>query len=580
MSISVSEIADQLSHGATVLELCGENAFKVRAHQHAARIVETWGGSVQSLLEQTQSGKVRGIGAALASRIALLAESLPDPELDALAATLPPGLFEMMRVPGLGPKKVRALWKELSIETLDSLAAACSRGEVAGLKGFGKKTEQNIIQGIERLKQYASRFLLSDASPCGERICDWIGAHAAVAEATVAGSCRRARETVGDLDIVVSTEAPSEVLARVCEFPDRKEIIGHGDTKVSMLLQSGMQVDVRAVRPSEYIAALSYFTGNKEHNTQLRARARGLDLTLNEYGLWKGDSAVPLESEEDLYAALNLAYITPELREDRGEIALAEAAFRARKRLPALVEPEDLKGLMHLHTTYSDGRHSVEEMARAAIEAGYEYMVVTDHSQSAAYAHGLNADAVRRQHREIDELNRSLAPFRIFKGIESDILADGSLDYPDKVLESFEVIIASVHSQFTMSEKDMTARIIQAARNPYTTCLGHLTGRLLLEREGYALNIEEILKVCGEEGVAIEINANPHRLDLDWRYHALALSHHVELPICPDAHSAEAIGDAHWGVSIARKGGLMSKNIPNCLGREEFERWAKRRRKE
>lgn len=580
MSSTVSEIAERLSHGATVLELCGENAFKVRAHQHAARIVETWGGTLQSLLEETQSGKVRGIGAALASRIALLAENQPDPELDALTAKLPPGLFEMMRVPGLGPKKVRTLWKELSIETLDSLAAACARGEVSAIKGFGKKTEQNILHGIERLKQYASRFLLSEASACGARLCDWIGTHVAVRDVTVAGSCRRARETVGDLDVVVATEKQPEVLAHVCEFSERKEIIGHGETKVSMLLNSGMQVDVRAVLPSEYVAALSYFTGNKEHNTQLRARAQGLGLKLNEYGLWKGDTALRLESEEALYAALHLAHIPPELREDRGEIPIAEAAFAARKSLPTLVEARDLKGLMHLHTTYSDGRHSLAEMARAAISAGYEYMVVTDHSQSAAYAHGLKADAIRRQHREVDELNRSLAPFRIFKGIESDILADGSLDYPEKLLASFEVIIASVHSQFTMSEQDMTARIIRAAQNPHTTCLGHLTGRLLLEREGYALNIEEILKVCGAEGVAIEINANPHRLDLDWRYHALALSHHVELPICPDAHSVEAIGDAHWGVSTARKGGLMSKNIPNCLGLEEFERWAKRRGKE
>ncbi len=578
MQPGIPEIAETLAEIATLMELCGENTFKVRAHANAARVVETWGGTLEQLLTQSKAGKVRGVGEGLAQRIGLISAGQPDPELQEMKARLPPGLFDMLRIPGLGPKKVRALWTQLDLSSIDQLEQACKSDAVASLKGFGKKTQANILEGIERQRQYANKFLLSDATRHAARLVDFLKSDSACVEVSVAGSLRRSKEIVGDLDIVVGAHEPKQVIERFLAAEGIIKILSQGETKVSVLIQSGMQVDLRVVAVDEFSTALAYFTGSKDHNTRLRARAQSMGLKLNEYGLFSGDERKVLKTEEEIYSALNLCFVPPELREDRGEIEVAEEAFSAKSQVPDLVQRSDLRGLMHSHTTYSDGRNTIKEMALAAQERGYEYLVVTDHSRSAAYAGGLSIERVLAQHSEIEKLNEQFAPFRIFKGIESDILSSGELDYPEEVLVRFEVVIASVHSNFTMGEREMTDRILSAVRNRHTTCLGHLTGRLLLEREGYRVNVAEVLKVCAAEGVAVEINANPHRLDLDWRFHASAVEQGLLLPICPDAHSIEGMDDVVYGIGVARKGGLSPRHIANCFSRDKFVSWSRQRR--
>jgi DNA polymerase (family 10) len=425
--------------------------------------------------------------------------------------------------------------------------------------------QQKILEGIAFAKQHQGLYLFHTAYAEAVQLREWIAKEKAVIRIEIAGSLRRRKEVIKDIDIVASSKKPEALMKRFVEADGVERVTGHGETKSSVVLTSGMAADLRVVSDEEFPYALHHFTGSKEHNVAMRQRAKDLGLKMNEYGLFRGDTLVKCKDERAIFKELGLPFIAPELREDMGELEL--------KKEPALVERGDLVGLIHCHTNYSDGAATVAQMAEAAEGEGYKYIVLADHSQSAAYAGGLSPASVKKQHKEIDAVNAKMKGFRIIKGIESDIRADGSLDYEEDVLKSFEVIIASVHSGLNMSESDATRRILKAIENPYTTILGHPTGRLLLMREGYPLDWEKVFDAAVANRVAIEINANPHRLDLDWRHIKRARDKGVVFSIGPDAHSVEGIADVQYGVGIARKGWLAREHLLNAMTAQQLLGW-------
>jgi len=569
-------IARVLREVATLLELEGENPFRVRAYENAARAVEGLAEEPQELLEAGTLAEVRGIGAGL---VAAIAEILQTGKLQLrtdLAAKYPPGLLDLFRVGGLGPKKIRILHRELGIGSLADLEAACRAGRIAELPGFGAKSQAAILAGLESLRRYEERHLVSDALPAAERLLAHLMACPHVVRAEIAGSLRRRRETIGDLDLVAAVgasdrEAVAEHFARA-DGVDR--VLASGPTKVSLQLLGGFQSDLRMVDEEEFAAALHHFTGSKEHNVSIRSRAKRAGLTVNEYGVFRGEERLQVRSEAELFERLGLPFIAPELREGLDEIELAE-----RGELPILIERADLAGTFHVHTTWSDGRASLSEMAEGAAALGWSYLGIADHSRSAAYAGGLSADQVRAQWREIDEWNQRGQRPRLFKGIECDILADGALDFDDQLLLGFDYVVASVHSRFRLPIEEMTARLVRAVSHPCVTFLGHPTGRLLLARESYELDLDAVLDVAAERGVIVELNANPHRLDLDWRPLRGWLRRGCATSIHPDAHSVAGLGDVDWGVAIARKAGAAAPQVLNTRSLAEVESYFEARRR-
>jgi len=429
------------------------------------------------------------------------------------------------------------------------------------------------------VQKHAGRHLLSEAWTAAESLLERVAALPGVERCELAGSIRRRKETIKDIDILVTASEPGPIMDAFTAFEDVDEVIGHGETKSSVRLDTGIQVDLRVVPAPSFAFAWAYFTGSKEHNTVMRQRAKARGLKLNEYGLFpaEGDEGESLDcaTEAEIFAALDLAEIPPELREDRGEFEAAEKAP-----LPALLEVEQLRGVLHNHSTWSDGAHSIEEMARAARERGWEYLGLSDHSQSAFYAHGLQPDDVLRQHEEIDELNQRLEGITVLKGIESDILPDGRLDYEEEILERFDFVVASVHGHFGLDAAKQTERCIRAVQNPFTSVLGHPTGRLLLAREGFAVDMAAVLEAAAESGCAVELNANPHRLDLDWRELRRARKLGVRISIGPDAHRMEGLGDVRYGVAVARKGWLAPEGVLNTLGLERMRTYLAERRRD
>ena len=480
-------------------------------------------------------------------------------------AATPEGLLDMLRVPGLGPRKIIAIRKDLGIETLDALEQACRTGQLAALKGFGSKTQATILKGVEYIRAHAGHCHADTAHQNAQSLLAALGSHAQ--RLAVAGELRRARETVQQLDFVLSTTDADAATAAFAAHPDIAEVL----TPSAGRLSSGLQANLHVVPDEAFPAALHYYTGSEEYSTALHAKAAERGLALDERGLWRGDERIECADEAALFASLGLAYIPPELRENQGEVEAAAADA-----LPELVTTADIRGMLHMHSTYSDGANSLEAMARAVQERGFEYMGIADHSQTAAYAGGLRVAEVQRQWEEIDRLNETLAPFRIFKGIESDILGDGSLDYDDDVLAQFDFVVVSVHSQFNLSRDAMTARIVRAIEHPAATIVGHPTGRLLLRREGYSVDTEQIIAAAARCGVAIEINANPARLDLDWRHVKKARDHGVQIAVNTDAHSIAGLDHLGYGIGIARKGWLRTADIPNALGREAIAAWFQR----
>jgi len=579
-------IADVLEKIATLLELKGENPFKIRAYTNAARSLETFGGNIADLANEGTLENIPGIGKAIAAKIKELVETGSLKFFEDLRAEFPADILEMFSLPGLGAKKIKALHEKLQVSSIAQLHEACVAGRVAELPGFGKTTQEKLCRAIDERQKYAGSFQLGKIAAEAERLQDDLRAHSEALQVCIAGSYRRRKEIVRDLDFIVATSAPAEISAMFVQHPLVESVIAQGPTKSSVRLRSGIQCDLRVVTTAEYPFALNYFTGSKEHNIEVRSRALKRGWTLNEYRLGetppdpaakqaKQSPKIPVIREEaDLYRALDLDHIPPELRENCGEF---EAA--ANGKLPRLIEAENLRGTFHCHTTASDGRNSLEEMAAAAQELGLQYLGIADHSRSSIQARGLDEARLRVQVAMIRKLNEGFENFRLFAGVECDILRDGSLDFPDEVLAELDYVVASIHSAFTLSEADMTRRIIRAMQNPHVTMLAHPTGRLLLKRDPYAVDIPAIIDSAAETGTWIEINAAPKRLDLDWRWWPLAKEKGVKCVINPDAHGIERLQDLWFGVGAARKGWLTKEDVMNCLPLEKIVRELQQKRK-
>ena len=545
---------------AAMLDLEGENAFKVRAYGDGADAVETMEGDLADAVRTGDIAKIKGIGKGLQAELKAYVETGEIPTYQALSAKYPPSVREMLHIPGLGPKKVRAVLDELGISTVDQLEEAGKLGRLAALKGFGAKTQDKILRNIAFWREHKGQTLFATAIGPAEDLLEKICAFPQVIRGDIAGSSRRRKEVVKDVDIVASSGSPEAVMDAFAALPEVAEVVGKGPTKTSIRLLSGLGVDLRIVSDEQYPYALLHFTGSAEHNTLLRGRAKSKGLKLNEYGLFREDeSLVVCRDEAEIYDALGLAWIPPELREGTGwEIALAE-----RGALPALVDRKDLQGVFHNHTTASDGRATLEEMIDAARRLGLRFIGISDHSKAAVYANGLDDARVKAQHAAIDRLNAGFDGFRIFKGIEADILRDGGIDLSAETLAGCDFVIASIHSRYGESREQMTDRICRALSNPFVTMLGHISGRLLLEREPYELDYDRIFAAAAENGVIIEINGSPERMELDWRLLQTAKAAGVRFSINPDAHSTEAIEHAYLGINVARKGGLEAGDILN-----------------
>lgn len=563
------EIARTLESIADLMEIRGDNPFKCNAHRSAARTLEALDEPLEDLVESGRLTELKGIGKSLAEKIVEMVESGRSSEYESLSAEIPEGVVEMLGISGFGPKKARAVYEQLGIESVGELEYACRENRLVELSGFGKKTQEKILQSIEFHKRQVGRFLCDDAWEAGEALLERMRSHKKTIRAEVAGSLRRRKEVIGDIDLLVSSEDPEAVMKHFLKSDGIDEVLAQGPTKSSVRMDKGIQVDLRVVADRQFPFALAYFTGSKEHNTVLRGRAKKMGLKLNEYGLFPDDSekSQKCADEAAIHERLGLKYIEPELRENMGEIEAAEE-----DRLPDLVEEDDIRGLIHVHSNWSDGVLSIEQMALAAKAHGYEYVAICDHSGTAAYANGLTPDRVAKQHEEIDRLNKRDLGIHIFKGTEVDILGEGKLDFDNKVLAKFDLVIASIHSRFNLPRAQQTKRLLEAIRNPHVHMIGHPTGRLLLSRDGYEVDLETVIDAAAEHGKIIEINANPFRLDLDWRYCIRARRKGVMTCICPDAHNEAGIDDTRYGVGIARKGWYEAKGVANALTLKEFQR--------
>ena len=581
MVVTKNEIADVLTEIGTLLELKGENPFKVRAYQTGARALEAIEETeLARLVAEEKLGTVKGFGEALVQKITELHTTGKLEYFEKLKASIEPGLAEMLQIPGLGPKKIRALHDRLGVASIAALSAACAEGKVAALEGFGEKTQEKIVAGIKNREAYGRRHLWGDAWEVSEPIVAGLRALKQVKRAEAAGSLRRGMETVGDLDFLVAATEVAPVVEWFVTRPQVKEVTAKGDTKASVRFESGLQADLRIVPADQFVFALHHFTGSKDHNVQLRGRAQARGLSLSEWGLVpaegegtakekaatakaaKKPGKEKIKTEADLFKALGLHFIPPELREGLGEIEAAEQG-----ELPRLVEWGDLRGAFHNHTTASDGRNTLAEMAAAADALGWEYLGIADHSKSSFQANGLSEERLLQQVKEIKAFNaEKRVGTHLFAGVECDILPDGRLDYEDAVLAKLDYVVASVHNVITQDEEKMTARIIRAVEHPRTTMLGHLTGRLLLRREGYRVDAGKVIDAAIANHVVIELNASPWRLDMDWRHWRKAAERGLVCAINPDAHETAGLLHVRAGVNAARKGWLTKENVLNTLG--------------
>lgn len=586
MPVTNNEIAEKLREIYQLMQLAGENRFRAIAFDRAAQTIESLNEDINSYIENDSLTDIKGIGNSIAEDIKSYAETGKIEVLESLRERIPEDIIQWLNISGLGPKNIAKIHKELGISTIEELKEACNDGRVAGLDGLGEKSARKIIKSIEWMEQFDERCRLDEATEIAKTIFQFLKDKEGVETIEIAGSLRRSNETIGDIDLIIGAKEKyiSSLFDAFVDHDLVVEVLGRGDTKSSIRTQEGRQVDLRIVKPEQFPAALMYFTGSKEHNVVMRQRARERGMSLNEYGLFKldengntnFDQPVSYSSEADIYQKLDLHFVPPELREDRGEFEY----FGQREKMD-LVTDQDIKGVIHAHSTWSDGKYSVRQMAEACMERGYEYLGLTDHSQTAAYAGGLTVDEIKQQWEEVDQLNEEFKSngknFRIFKGIESDILSDGSLDYEDAILEKFDFVIASVHNGLEMPKARMMERFRNAIKNPYTHIIGHPTGRLLLKRDGSDLDMNELIELAAEHNTAIEINANPWRLDLDWRHGNKAKEVGLMSSINPDAHSTEGIDYIPYGVKIARKGKFEKDRILNTKGTDELMKWLEER---
>src|SRR5947207_3573760 len=565
------QITSVLERIAILLELKEENPFKILAYTNAARAIETFGGNITNFQDEEALAKIPGIGKSIAEKIKELAATGSLKYFEELSAEFPPGIMELFSLSGLGAKKIKGLYEQLGISSNEQLQKACEDGRVAEMAGFGKTTQQKLCDAIAKRAAHAGSFQFGQVAAEAETLRSDLAAHSDASQVDIAGSYRRRKEILHDLDLLVATKNPAAIMQFFASHPLVESTIAHGPTRSSVRLRSRVQCDLRVVSTAEYPFALAYFTGNKEHNIELRSRALQGDWTLNEYRLAqvpvdpKAKTKRPVKKipkvhdEAELYRAVDLDFIAPELRENWGEFEAAE-----KHSLPKLIEKENLRGTFHCHTTASDGHNSIEEMAAAAQELGLEYLGIADHSRSSIQAHGLDEAKLRFQIATIQRLNNTLRDFHLFAGVECDILRDGSLDFPNEILAELDYVVASVHSVFNLDEAEMTRRVIRAMENPFVTMVAHPTGRLLLRRDPYPIDIPKIVDAAARTGTWIELNAAPKRLDLDWRWWPLAKQKGVKCVINPDAHRTERLQDLWFGIGIARKGWLTKDDVVNC----------------
>ena len=561
------DIIEVLERIGTMMEIKGENPFKIRAYFSGARTLQTMQEDLGTVIEEGRLGEVPGIGKALTEKIETLFATGELEFYDKLVASVPPGLLDLLDVPGLGGKKIKALHEQLDVDSIESLTEACNEGKVAQLKGFGEKTQEKILSGIKNREAYAARHLWWQARKVADRILPGLQDLPQVERVEAAGSLRRGMETVGDLDFLVASSDPAPIMDWFTSMEGIAEVTAHGDTKSSIRLEDGMQADLRVVPGEQFFFALHHFTGSKDHNVRMRQKALSLGLSLSEWGLRPEEEkdssrkAGPVEahSEEDIFKALGLQYVPPALREGMGEVEAAE-----RNELPELLEYSDLKGCFHNHTTASDGRNTLDEMTAEADARGWEYLGIADHSKSSFQANGLDEERLAKQVVAIRELNES-GKYRchVFAGSEVDVLSGGKLDFEDSVLDSLDYVVASVHNGLTQDEETMTARIITALEHPKVTMFGHLSARLLLRREPSRMNVAKIIDAAIANGKILELNANPMRLDMDWRHWRRAAEKGLLCCINPDAHALHQFDYQLAGVHAARKGWLTAANVLN-----------------
>lgn len=570
-----AQIAAVFDEIADILEFQGANPFRVRAYRNGARVVSDLGEPLATIATDSERKltDIDGIGKDLAEKIATLLETGQEPFHQELIAAVPKSVLAVMRVPGLGPKKAAALYRELKIESLDQLRAACEAHRVRELKGFGEKTEQMILAGLEIAGAAELRIYWAEADGVVQALKQFLADCPAVQQVDAAGSYRRGRETVGDLDFLVDSSEPDVVMDHLAKYESIESVIARGDTKMSVRLASGLQVDLRVVPAESYGAALQYFTGSKAHNVILRGRAKAAGLKINEYGVYRGEEQIAGRTEADVYATMGLPCFPPELREARKEFDWAEEGT-----LPKLLELEDLRSDLHMHTNATDGKATLEEMVVAARERGLEYIAITDHSKRVSMANGLDAPRLRKQWAAIDRLNERTKGIQILKGIEVDILERGGLDLEDDVLEEADWVVASVHYGQNQPSEQITARIVDALENPYVSAIAHPTGRLINRRKPYEVDLEAVFKTAARYGKLLELNSNPARLDLDDIACAAAKAHGIPIVISTDAHSTEGLNVMRYGVLQARRAGLTKKDVANTRTWPEMKKLIGKRR--
>lgn len=574
-ALTNAEIAAALEEIADILDFQGANPFRVRAYRNAARTV---GEMTESVADLVESGKadlstLPGIGSDLAEKIATLARTGTLPLLEELRSQVPEGVLDLLKIPGLGPKRAAALYRQLGITNLEELRQACQEHRVCKLKGFGEKTEAAILEGLDLAAQATQRMYWAVADQIAQSILQHMRSCKGIRKMEFAGSYRRGKETVGDLDLLVVADNPQAAMDHFGRFPGIEKVLARGETKMSVRLQIGTQVDLRSVPEESFGAALQYFTGSKEHNIVLRGRGKDLGLKVNEYGVFRGEKRIAGRTEEEVYAALGLPWIPPELREAREEFVWADSG-----NLPTLVELADLRGDLHAHSTWTDGTASIEEMAQAAKARGLEYIAITDHSKRVSMVGGLDADRLRQQWEEIDRLNRRLKGIRILKGVEVDILEEGGLDLPDDVLAEADWVVASIHYGQNQSREKITRRVIEALENPHVDCFAHPTGRLIGKRKPYQIDLEAVIHKAAELGKFLELNAHPQRLDLDDIGCLAAKKHGVLVVIATDAHSPDGLDALRFGVLQARRGGLTKADVANTRTWAELKELLRRKK--